>query len=267
LRLLIDDTFATGTYTVPIASGWVVSPDGLTVEIANRLLADTASNESAVLASSSELLRLQRTHDVVSDVAVIADGNGAIAMRTPVRPDEIEATPVRLLETSGGAELLARATLKPFYGIEPTRWVRDGDAADAARAQVVIVEGGEALREPEAGFSEDLSRAWFILTSQPVVSHILLVPRELPPTDLANVVTFLDAARTEGLARRRDWRPRLADREGVGRDRASAFWAAQRLSLEEADRRALLDLLHKGSRGTSSAPPTNVTFIEGAGSD
>ena len=121
---------------------------------------------------------------MAADVAVIADGNGAIAMRTPVRPDEVEATPVRLLDTSGIAELLARATLRPFYGIEPTGWVRDGDSPEAARAEVVIVEGAEALREPEAGFSEDLSRAWFILTAQPVVSHVLLVPRALPPADL-----------------------------------------------------------------------------------
>jgi hypothetical protein len=112
-----------------------------------------------------------------------------------------------------------------------------------------------------------LSRAWFILTAQPVVSHVLLVPRALPPADLTNVLTFLDAARTEGLARRREWRPELADREGVGRDRASAVWAAQRLKLELADRRALLDLLGKGSQGTSNPPPENVVFINGAGSE
>ena len=220
-----------------------------------------------VLAPASELLHLRQTHDVVADIAVIADGNGAIAMRTPVRPDEVEATPVRLLDTSGVAELLARATLRPFYGIEPTGWVRAEDSSEAARAEVVIVEGAEALREPEAGFSEDLSRAWFILTAQPVVSHVLLVPRAVPPADLANVQTFLDAARTEGLARRREWRPELADRKGVGRERASAFWAAQRLKLELADRRALLDLLGKGSRGTSNPPPANVVFINGPGAE
>jgi predicted solute-binding protein len=267
VRLLIDDTFATRTYTVPITSGWVSPPQGITVEIAHRLTADSASEESIVLAPASEILRVQQTHQIASEVAVIADGNGAIAMRTPVRPDEVEATPVRLLETSGIAELLARATLRPFYGIEPTSWVRDGDAPEAAHAEAVIVEGAEALREPEAGFGEDLSRAWFILTAQPVVSHVLLVPSALPPADVTNVLMFLDAARTEGLARRRDWRPQLADLEGVGRDRASAFWAAQRLKLEPADRRALLDLLGKGSRGTSSSPPANVTFIDGAGSE
>jgi predicted solute-binding protein len=267
VRLLIEDTFATATYTAPITSGWVSPPEGMTVEIANRPTADSVSEETILLAPASEILHLQQTHEVAGDVAVIADGNGAIAVRTPVRPDEVEATPVRLLDTSGVAELLARATLRPFYGIEPTSWVRDGDSAEAARAEAVIVEGAEALREQEAGFSEDLSRAWFILTAHPVVSHVLLVPRALPRADLANLLTFLDATRTEGLSRRRDWRPQLADREGVGRDRASAFWAAQRLKMEATDRRALLDLLGKGSRGTSSASPANVTFIDGAGSE
>jgi len=265
--LLIDETFATATYTVPIASGWVSPPAGLAVEIANRLTTDSASEERIVLAPATEILHLQQTHDVAAGIAVIADGNGAIAMRTPVRPDEVEATPVRLLDTSGVAELLARATLRPFYGIEPTSWVRDSDSPEAARAEAVIVEGAEALREPEAGFSEDLSRAWFILTAQPVVSHVLLVPRTLPPNLLREALTFLDAARTEGLARRPEWRPQLADREGVGRDRASAFWAAQRLKMELADRWALLDLLGKGSRGTSSPPPANVRFIDGGGSE
>ena len=144
--------------------------------------------------------------------------------------------------------------------------MRHGDSPEAARAEVVIVEGAEALREPEAGFSEDLSRAWFILTAQPVVSHVLLVPRALPPNLLHDALTFLDAVRIEALARRPEWRPQLADREGVGRDRASAFWTAQRLKLELADRRALLDLLGKGSRGTSSPSPANVAFIDGAGS-
>src|SRR5215213_675882 len=181
VRLLIDDTFATSTYTVPITAGWISPPEGITIDIANQLAADAATEESVILAPASDILRLQQTHQVAGDVAVLADGNGAIAMRTPVRPDEVEATPVRLLDTSGIAELLARATLRPFYGIEPTTWVREGDSPEAARAEVVIVEGAEALREPEAGFSEDLSRAWFILTAQPAVSHLLLVPGALPP--------------------------------------------------------------------------------------
>ena len=88
---------------------------------------------------------------------------------------------------------MARATLKPFYGIEVTGWVRDAEAPEAARAEAVIVEGTEALREPEAGFSEDLCRAWFILSGQPLVSHVLLAPRDLSPSALRQLIDFLTA--------------------------------------------------------------------------
>ena len=32
VRMLIDDTFATATYTVPIVSGWIAPPEGIAVE-------------------------------------------------------------------------------------------------------------------------------------------------------------------------------------------------------------------------------------------
>jgi len=261
MRILLHDTLVTAPYVVPARLGWIESP--VSVEpMADLRAGDVAPNEVALI-PSAEVASLQESHQVVPDFAVIATGEGAVAMRVPVRPDEIEASPVRLYDASGSAEILARATLQPFYGINSTAWTSD----DTASAQVVIVEGAEALREPEAGFSEDLSQAWFILTGQPVVSHVLLAPSALPPADLTNVLTFLDSARTDGLARRRDWRPQLADREGVGRDRASAFWAAQRLKMEPADRPALLDLLGKGSLGTSNPSPVNAAFIDGAGSE
>ncbi len=265
MRLLIDQTFATTPYTTPIASAWVSTPPNLDVQLVKHLSADEITPDAAALIPSSELRTLLVTHDVIPDVAVIADGVGAIEMRTPARPDEIEATPVRLLDAGGTAELLARATLQPFYGITPTSWMRGDDEPAAARAEVVIVAGAEALREPEGGFSEDLARAWFILTAQPVVSHVLVFPRDAPMEDARGIVRFLDAARAMGVERRRDWRPQLADREGVGRDRASAFWAAQRLMLEAEDRRALLDLLAQGSRGMSGFSPSNVRFVEGIG--
>jgi predicted solute-binding protein len=265
VRLLLDAAFATGTYTVPIISGWVTTPNGITVELVARLTATGVAAADVALVPSSELLALQQTHEVLPGIAVVADGAGAIAMRTPVRPDEVNATPVRLLDTSGTAEFLARATLKPFYGIEATTWGRDGDAEEAARAEVVIVEGAEALREPEGGFSEDLSRAWFILTAQPVVTHVLAAPRDLAPPHREAALSLLDAARAEGLTRRRDWRPQLADREGIARDRANEFWAKQRLYLDEADRAALLDLLRRGHPGTSRSSLANVEFRDEAG--
>jgi predicted solute-binding protein len=266
MRLLLDDAFATTTYTLPFSAGWVSAPEGFTVELVKRLTTDDVSADDVALVPSAALPRLQATHDVLADVAVVADGVGDIAMRTPVRPDEVETTPVRLLDTSGTAEILARATLMPFFGIQAMTWFRDDAAPEAARAQVVIVQGAEALREPEDGFSEDLARAWFILTGQPVISHVLVMPRELHPSRRQDVTAFFASLRSEGASRRSEWRPRLADALGVGKDRASAFWTAQRLSLGDTDRQALLDLLAQGSPGTSGSFPLNVQFLEGAGS-
>lgn len=262
MRLLIDDTFATSGYTVPLAEGWVTS-DGLPVDLVTGLTAAEIGAEDAALAPAMAVPALLQSHEIIPEFAVIADGVGAVAMRTPVRPDEITATPVRLLDAPG-AELLARATLRPFYGIEPTAWLHNADSPEAVRAEVVIVDGAEALREPEGGFSEDLSRAWFILTNQPVVSHLLLAPREQPPDERQRLLEFLRATRDTSVTRRREWRMPLADREGIDRDRAGAFWAAQRLTLEAEDRQALLDLLHKGSSGTSRSALPDVKFYDGA---
>jgi predicted solute-binding protein len=266
VRLLIDETFATGTYTVSIASGWVAPPDGVTAEIAPGVSASDVGTHDAALIPISEIPALRETHEIVPAIAVVADATCAIAMRTPVRPDEIDATPIRLLDAGGTAEMLARATLRPFYGIEPTGWVRDAADPDAARAEVVIVEGAEALREPEGGFSEDLCRAWFILTAQPVVTHVLMTPRDADPAQRQAVLDLLDRAREEGVARRREWRPGYAEREGIVSSGAGAFWSAQRLALEDADRQALLTLLREGSSGTSGSSPLNVQFYEGANS-
>jgi hypothetical protein len=264
VRLLIDETFATSTYTHPITSGDVAPPDGLEIALVPRLGPETVGAADAALIASPALLYLQDSHAIAPDIAVVAQDTGAAAMRVPVRPDEIEATPVRLLETGLVAEWLARALLRNFYGIEATAWVRDGNDPAVARAEVVIVDGAEALREPEGGLTEDLVRAWYILHNQFVVSHLLLLPRDAAPDDAEQVMAFLAAARDAGLASRREWRPTQAEREGIVSARAGTFWSAQQLALDADDRDALLTLLNEGRRGTSAPPPANVTFRDGA---
>ncbi|MFT4039548.1 MAG: hypothetical protein QM692_15275, partial [Thermomicrobiales bacterium] len=211
MRLLIDDVFATSTYTAALAAGALAPPAGLEVVRTPRLLAADTGPQDAALIAAPGVLYLQQTHAIAPQIAVVAQDTGAAAMRVPARPDEIEATPVRLLETGLTAEWLARALLRPFYGIEVTKWIAADNDPDVTRAEVVIVEGAEALREPEGGFSEDLVRAWYILHNQFVVSHVLLLPREIAPEDAALVLGFLAAAREAGLAARREWRPALAE--------------------------------------------------------
>lgn len=262
MRLLIDDAFATSTFAIPIAEGWVESPPSLAIERVRGLAAADIGADDAALAPAIVLLDLHSSHEIVPEVAIVADGMGDVAMRTPVRPDEVEQTPVRLVDACGG-ELLARATLHPFYGIEPTAWLHEGEAPEAATAQVVIVEGAEALRSPEAGYSEDLTRAWFILTAQPVVSHVFLVPASASLLDRRAALSFLSDARDVGITRRREWRMPLADREGVPRDRAAELWARQRFALGNDDRDALRALLTRGSTGLPHARNLHVTFWEG----
>lgn len=264
MRLLIDETFATTTYTHPIMSGNLTPPSSLEVTLVPRLEPAAVGAGDAALIASPGVLFLQETHVVAPEIAVIAQDTGAVAMRVPVRPDEIEATPVRLLDTGLLAEWLARALLRGFYGIEATAWVRNDNDPAIARAEVVIVEGAEALREPDGGFNEDLVRAWYILHNQFVVSHLLLLPRDASPEDTERVIALLTAARDAGIASRRAWRPALTEREGITSARAGAFWSAQHLALAEDDRDSLLTLLHEGRHGTSAPPPTNVAFREGA---
>jgi hypothetical protein len=264
VRLFIDQTFATSTYTHPITVGENTPPNGLEVTLVPRLAPETVGAQDAALIASPAVLYLQGSHAIAPEIAVIAQDTGAAAMRVPVRPDEIGATPVRLLDTGLLAEWLARALLHSFYGIESTAWVRAGDDPAVARAEAVIVEGSEALREPEGGLSEDLVRAWYILHNQFVVSHVLLLPHDVSPDDAQQVIAFLAAARDAGLASRREWRPALAEREGIESARAGAFWSAQQLALADDDRDSLLLLLNEGRQGTSAPAPPSVTFREGA---
>jgi hypothetical protein len=264
VRLFLDETFATSTYTHPVTAGALTPPDGLEVVLVPRLGPEAVGAQDAALIASPAVLSLQDTHAIAPEIAVVAQDVGAVAMRVPVRPDEIEATPVRLLDTGLLAEWLARALLHTFYGIEATSWVRDGNDPAAAQAEVVIVEGAEALREPEGGFSEDLVRAWYILHNQFVVSHLLLLPSDATPDEAGQVIAFLAAARESGLASRREWRTALAERERIVSAQAGAFWSAQELTLAADDRDSLLLLLNEGRRGTSASAPANVTFREGA---
>lgn len=255
-RIVIHDTIVTAPYLLPHELGWVELP--IEIDARPTIRGGDIAPDQIALIPSVEIAWLQESHQVVPEVAVVATAEGAVAMRVPVRPDEITSTPVRLYETSGLAEILGRATLQPFYGITATTWSTD----DSPDAQVVIVEGAEAIREPEAGFSEDLIRAWFIQTGQPVVTHLLVAPKNADRTTLVPVLDAFTMLRAASHERRRDLRKTLAERHDLDRDRLTRLFAAQRLSLEPEDRRALLMLLQRGNRGSSYPYVWDIAFLE-----
>lgn len=251
MTLLLHDVLATAPLVYPFTAGWVETD--LAVEPRVTLFAADVPADAAALVPAAEIAFLHETHVVVPEIAVVFEQMGPIAMRVPVRPDEVERTAIRLYDASGTAEILARATLEPFYGIPPAEWVRD----DRPDAQVVIVEGADALNPPEAGFSEDLVKAWFVLTGQPLVSHLLVAPKGLDP---APVVTAMERARAIGHERRRDLRKAAAERFGVERERLTELAAATRFELAEGDRRALMMLLQRGNRGSAYPYAWQISF-------
>ncbi len=260
MRLLLHDTLVTAPFTHPLAAGWI--EPGVPLEVRAELRGGDLSAEHVALLPAAEVAAAQATHRVAPDAAVVAGVAGAVAMRTPARPDEIERGPVRLWRTSGTAELLARATLRPFYGIEPTGWVSGEDDPAAASAQVVVVEGAEALRPPEVGFGEDLCRAWFILTGVPAVGHVLLVPDGADRDVLGPALATLDALRVAAHERRRELRQAVATAHDLPFERLVPVLADQRLVLEEGDRRALLMLLQRGLQGSTYPPLEAVRFLD-----
>lgn len=264
MRLLIHDTLVTAPFAVPLAEGWVIPAAGMTVETREELRGGDIGPDDAALLPSPESIPLATTHRIAPDAAVVAGAVGAVALRTPVRPDEVPAGPVRLLGVSAAGEALARATVRAFYGIEATGWpTRDDDPA-APQAQAAIVEGAEALRPTEGGFAEDLCRAWLILSGGPAVTHLLVVPAEADRSTIEPLLETLAALRQASHDRRREWRPALAERHGIPTDRLYALLAEQRLALEGQDRNALRLLLRRGARTTSLEAAEPPRFLDEA---
>ena len=259
MRLLIDDALAAASFTQAHKAGWLDSPpDDVSTVVRPNLTAGDVGPEDVALIPSAAIPALRETHRIAPDAAVVFGETGTVAMRCPVRPDAIERTPVRLWGTSSFGEALARATIFPFYGIRPERWTTE----DQPAAQAVVVEGPEALRPPEAGFSEDLSRAWFILTGQPAVGHVLVVPKSAERGDLAPALTTVAALREAGVARRRDLRRDLAEAHGLPLDRLNALFAPMRYALDRTDRTALLMLLQRGHTDAGAAAARALEFLE-----
>jgi hypothetical protein len=260
MRLLIDDALVTAPFVAPLAAGWVTPAADIAAEIRPNLRAADLEPSDAALLPLAEITLLPE-RPIVPDVAVVADTIGAIEVRMPVRPDEIERTPVRLLDVDGSAELLARATITPFYGIAVTAWPRDDEPA-AAEAQVAIVEGIDAMRPPEGGYAEDLCRAWFILVGLPFVSHVLVAPADADREAMRPALATFAALLTAGEERRREWRAALADREGISRDRLHGLFQALRWSLGPEEKKGINALFSRGLRGSSYPPPGPLRFLD-----
>ncbi|MGN6485314.1 MAG: MqnA/MqnD/SBP family protein [Thermomicrobiales bacterium] len=264
MTLLIDDALLTAPFRMPLTEGWAES--SLPVEVKAGLVAADVGAGDVALLPSAEATLLAESHVVLPEVAIVVAGPSPWAMRTPVRPDAVDESLLRLLDVSGTGELLIRALLKPFYGIvaSSARFLADDSDPAIADAQVVVIEGIEALVEPEMGFQSDLAQAWFILTGAWPVGYVLVSGIEaLANGDADRAIAILEAALAVGIERRRDVRTAIVgtapDPEAIDRERLAELTNSLRFSLGADDRRSLQNLIARGTWG-SRFPQKNPTF-------
>lgn len=253
MTLFIDDTLMTGLISLPLRENWLETD--LPFEVVPNLTADRVGRGDVALISVAESASLAETHYIDPSLAVVSGMTelgaiSTIAMRTPVRPDGIETTPIRMIETTPTAELLTRALIRSFFGITADGFVTDADDPAATAAQCVIVDGRLGLTEPELGFQEDLVKAWFVLTGAPVVYAVTVVGADAGFGD--KDLPLLRSALATGLERRRDVRRILAgEDEAVDRDKLSAITNALVYELDDAAVQSASNLLARGTWGTN----------------
>lgn len=247
MTVLIDDVPATSFLTIPIREGWV--GDSSNVRIVANLAADEITVDDVVLIPAAIATGLVQTHVIDRSVAVVHDGIGMTAMWTPVRADEIDEETVYLTGVGTAGETLARALLKPYFGISVVE-ISHADSPPAD-ARVVVTEGAAALAMPETGFREDLARTWFILTGFPFVSHVAVVGVRALARDADEQLRVLKKLVEAGHERRRDVRRLIHELNGVDRDVWADVTGRMRYHLEPEDAVSVRRLVEMGTWGTS----------------
>lgn len=248
MTLLIDETLTTSLLAVPFAEGWVETSNPVSVK--EGLTAADVTSEDVALLSIAEATLLAETHVITSDIALVLDGVGPIAMRTPVRPDGVETSVVRLLDAGPTAEVLIRALLRPYFGITASTFAYGDDDPGAETAEVVVVDGALGLQQPEGGHQSDLVRDWFVLTGQAVVSHVVVIGVHALARGPEAELAALQQAVEHGQERRREIRGIAAQKWGVDdREAFAEVTNRQRFSLTAEDRNSAVNLIARGSWG------------------
>ncbi len=248
MTLLIDDSLTTSLISIPLSEGWVDT--SVSLDIREGLSASEVTSEDVALISSAEATLLADTHVLIAEIAVVLDGIGPIVMRTPVRPDGVDETVVRLLDAGPTAEVLIRALLRPYFGISATTFAHSNDDPAAETAEVIILDGAAGLLQPEAGHQSDLVRDWFVLTGQAVVSHVVVVGLHALARGAGAELEALAAAVATGQERKRDVRGVVAARYGIeDREALGEMTNRQRFELTQADRNSLANLIARGTWG------------------
>jgi predicted solute-binding protein len=246
MTVLIDDSLATTFLTCPVREAWIENPGNM--RVVAGISDDDITVDDVALIPTAVATRLVETHVIDRSVAVIHEGIGMTSLWTPVRADEIEEDAVYLEGVGVASEVLARALLKPYFGIVSAGITLVDASPEEAR--VIVREGAAALTAPEGGFREDLARTWFILTGMPFVSHVTVVGVRALARDADEQLAVLRALVETGHERRRDVRRIMHEATGVDRGVVAEVTVRMRYHLAPEDAESVRRLVEMGTWGT-----------------
>jgi hypothetical protein len=199
--------------------------------------AEFASNDHGFAVIETARLASLPDHTIHSDVGISVRDRGVVTLQAAVRLDELQQ-PLVWVRTSGPtAELLARATVGQFFGFRPRGWVDDANA----NAEAVVCDESAALAPLEAGFREDLTRAWFVLTGFRFVSHVLAVPRSATSAEVAAVAAWMESGGGLTKERRRAIWEKVAEETGAPLEEVTTLLSGVKWTLDSDDRRSIAE--------------------------
>lgn len=192
---------------------------------------------------------------ILTDLAVLSQYSSAVSLHTPERPDRIASAVVLLDACRSTSQALARAMIEPFFGIRVTRWAQSNS--------VISNETILTVREDEKAFASldechhDLGRAWFILTGEPFISHLLVASPELSRESVRMLGLLLRDLPT----RLRDQAAALAGElaaAATGDAGRISSWLRETLNVVTPRARQSLEELVRRSQSGMRPPPTNA---------
>lgn len=226
------------------------------VEMVERPGLDTLQREpGAALLDALDALALVPRVSIATDLAVATQHTSVVALATPERPDRIGSATVRLGQCRSASEALARATIEPFYGIRIERWVRETCEPDDHPSLRVLED--EAACAPLSERFHDLGRAWFVLTGEPFVSHLLVYSADLPQDRARQLASVLRDVPAQLRQRASELASDLAAAQALDAGRLHAFLIEAVDPLTPKARRGLAELVRR-SRSGLPLPPENA---------
>ncbi|MCM8745349.1 hypothetical protein NET03_02260 [Thermomicrobium sp. CFH 73360] len=239
--------------------GSVIAPTGWDVRQAARLRATTVRTEPGfALLDTLEALELVPAWSIATDLVVASQYNSAVGLVTPDRPDRITDAIVSLDDCRPASEALARATIEPFFGLRVRDW-RHAEAASAL-SELRVTED-EAALVPLDERHHDLGRIWFILTGHAFVSHLLVVPSELPAETRSQFAVLLRRLSEELRTRAAEIASERAAAHALDAGRLHAYLSESVDVLTPKLQRAIAELVRRSGSGLRVPGPENYRSL------